>query len=376
MQAGGPGNGPPVFASPSLPPHDRRLEAAGRQRDFQPMTKAFITGCAGQGLSEEERAFLAREQPWGLILFGRNCHSAEQIAALCADFRKCVGRVDAPVLIDQEGGRVRRLRPPLVGDYPAGAVYGQLLARDREAGLRAAFLGGRLIGDDLIGMGITVDCAPILDVPVAGTSQAIGDRAYAAEPEEVAALGRAFADGLLAAGVLPVIKHMPGHGRATVDSHYELPVVEAGLADLETADFAPFRALADLPLGMSAHVIFTAIDPERPATQSASVIERIIRGAIGFDGLLMSDDLSMKALGGEVGERVRLLFAAGCDMALHCNGEMAEMTAVADASPELTGAPLRRAQAALRARPQPAPLDRVLARAEFDALLAEARALS
>lgn len=340
------------------------------------MTKAFITGCAGLALSEQERAFLAREQPWGLILFGRNCRSAEQIAALCADFRDCVGRADAPVLIDQEGGRVRRLRPPLVGDYPAGAAYGQVLASDRAAGLRAAFLGGHLIGADLLDMGITVDCAPILDVPVADTSEAIGDRAYAASPEDVAAIGRAFADGLLAAGVLPVIKHMPGHGRASVDSHYELPVVEAGLAELQETDFAPFRALADLPLGMTAHVIFTAIDPERPATQSAPVIERIIRGTIGFDGLLMSDDLSMKALGGEVGERVRLLFAAGCEMALHCNGEMAEMTAVAEASPDLSGEPLRRAQAALRARPQPAALDWEAARAEFDALLAQAHAVS
>lgn len=340
------------------------------------MTKAFITGCSGLSLSEEERAFLAREQPWGLILFGRNCQSAEQIAALCAEFRDCVGRPDAPVLIDQEGGRVRRLRPPLVGDYPAGAIYGQLLATNREAGLRAAFLGGQLIGTDLLEMGITVDCAPILDVPVAGTSEAIGDRAYAASPQDVAAIGRAFADGLLAAGVLPVIKHMPGHGRATVDSHYHLPVVEAGLAELEETDFAPFRALADLPLGMTAHVIFTAVDPEHPATQSAPVIEEIVRGAIGFDGLLMSDDLSMKALGGEVGERVELLFAAGCDMALHCNGEMAEMIAVAGASPDLSGRALERAQAALRAMPQPAPLDRQAARAEFDALLAEARALS
>lgn len=368
MQAGGPGNGPPVFASPSLPPHDRRLEAAGRQRDFQPMTKAFITGCAGQGLSEEERAFLAREQPWGLILFGRNCHSAEQIAALCADFRESVGRADAPVLIDQEGGRVRRLRPPLVGDYPAGAVYGQLLARDREAGLRAAFLGGRLIGDDLIGMGITVDCAPILDVPVAETSQAIGDRAYAAHPDDVAALGRAFADGLLAAGVLPVIKHMPGHGRASVDSHYELPVVEAGLAELETADFAPFRALADLPLGMTAHVIFTAVDPERPATQSAPVIERIIRGTIGFDGLLMSDDLSMHALSGDFAHRTEASLAAGCDVVLHCNGVMDEMRPVARAASILSGEALRRAERASALLSPGDGLDIAALRAEFRSL--------
>jgi beta-N-acetylhexosaminidase len=340
------------------------------------MTKAFITGCAGEELSREERGFLAAERPWGLILFGRNCKSAGQIRALVASFREAVGVADAPVLIDQEGGRVRRLRPPLVEDYPAGSVYGKLFAANREAGLRAAHLGGRLIGADLAGLGIDVDCAPILDVPTASTSDAIGDRAYATDAGAVAEIGRALAGGLLEAGVLPVVKHMPGHGRATVDSHHELPVVTAEAEELEAVDFEPFRRLRDLPMAMTAHVVFTALDPDNCATQSRRVIGKIIRERIGFDGLLMSDDLSMKALGGEVFERVEKLFAAGCDIALHCNGDMAEMVEVARASPELAGDAARRADAALAARKPARPFDRKAARAEFDALLAEARALS
>lgn len=340
------------------------------------MTKAFIAGCAGETLSADERAFFARERPWGLILFSRNCTSSERIRALVDDFRSVVGVSNAPVLIDQEGGRVRRLRPPLVEDYPAGAVYGRLFAASREAGRRAAHLGGRLIGADLAGLGITVDCAPILDVPTPLTSQAIGDRAYGPDADTVTEVGRAFAEGLMTSGVLPVVKHMPGHGRARVDSHYELPVVDADPAALEAVDFAPFRALADLPMGMTAHVVFTGLDPDCCATQSRRVIDGIVRGQIGFDGLLMSDDLSMRALGGAVHDRVARLFDAGCDMALHCNGDMDEMIEVARASPVLAGEGERRAQAALAAWRPGLPFDRAEARAEYEALLAEAAALS
>lgn len=340
------------------------------------MTKAFIAGCAGEKLSADERAFFERERPWGLILFARNCMSGEQIRALVEDFRSVVGVSNAPVLIDQEGGRVRRLRPPLVREYPAGAVYGRLFAASREAGRRAAHLGGRLIGADLAEFGITVDCAPILDVPTPFTSEAIGDRAYGRDADTVAQVGGAFAEGLMASGVLPVIKHMPGHGRASVDSHYDLPMVDAPLDELDAVDFAPFRALADLPMAMTAHVVFTALDPDCCATQSPGVIGEIVRGRLGYDGLLMSDDLSMKALGGDVHDRVAKLFAAGCDMALHCNGDMGEMIEVARATPVLAGEAERRAQAALAAWRPGLPFDRVAARSEYEALLAEAAALS
>lgn len=340
------------------------------------MTKAFIVGCAGETLSADERAFFARERPWGLILFARNCKSGEQIRTLVEDFRSVVGVSNAPVLIDQEGGRVRRLRPPLVDEYPAGAVYGRLFAVSREAGERAAHLGGRLIGADLAGLGITVDCAPILDVPTPLTSEAIGDRAYGPDADTVAQIGRAFAEGLMASGVLPVVKHMPGHGRASVDSHYDLPVVDALPGDLDAADFTPFRALADLPMAMTAHVVFTALDPDCCATQSPRVIGEIVRGQIGFDGLLMSDDLSMKALGGGVHDRVAKLFAAGCDMALHCNGDMGEMIEVARATPVLAGEAERRARDALAMWRPGLPFDRAAARSEYEALLAEVAALS
>ncbi|MBM21719.1 MAG: beta-N-acetylhexosaminidase [Stappia sp.] len=336
------------------------------------MAKAFISGCSDTVLTADERAFFSAERPWGLILFARNIRSHEQVRDLVADWREAVGDAQAPVLIDQEGGRVRRLRPPLVADYPAGEVYGRLHAQDREAGLRMAWAGARLIAADLADLGITVDCAPILDVPASTTSDVIGDRAYARDPETIAAIGRAVADGLLAGGVLPVIKHIPGHGRATVDSHLELPVVDASARDLRAVDFIPFKALADLPLGMTAHIVFTALDGERCATQSPVMID-LIRSEIGFDGALMADDVSMKALGGEMGERVEKLFAAGCDLALHCNGEMVEMRSVADAAPELAGEALRRCSAALARRRDAEPLDRTALRAEFEDLLARGR---
>jgi beta-N-acetylhexosaminidase len=333
-------------------------------------TKAFITGVAGLALDADERAFLADERPWGLILFRRNCSEATQISDLVQEFRRAVARDDAPVLIDQEGGRVQRLGPPGWRRYPPGRAYGRLYAEDAEAGLEAAFLGARLMADDLHALGITVDCLPVLDVPSPGGHDVIGDRAYGTDPGTVAALARAAADGLLAGGVLPVGKHLPGHGRAGADSHHVLPVVDASRAALERVDFAPFRMLADLPLAMTAHVVYTAIDPERPATTSPTVIAEIIRGAIGYDGCLMGDDVSMNALAGTISERTVALFAAGCDLALHCNGDLAEMRAVAAATPRLAGRAAERAARALAALRPPQPFDRAGAVALVERLTA------
>lgn len=301
----------------------------------------MILGCAGPTLSDAEKAFFASSNPLGFILFRRNIETPDQVRALVAALRDTVGRA-APVLVDQEGGRVRRLRPPHWHDVPPMAVIGRLAERDREAAERAAWSAGRLIAADLAPLGITVDCAPVCDVHFASTHDAIGDRAFSSDPEIVGALAAALAAGLAAGQVMPVMKHMPGHGRATVDSHFDLPIVTAPLAELERVDFLPFRKLAKLPLGMTAHVLYTAIDADRPGTCSPAVIERAIRGAIGFDGLLLTDDLSMEALGGSVGERAEAALAAGCDVALHCNGRMDEMQGVAAAVTSLSESALRR----------------------------------
>lgn len=334
------------------------------------MTKAFICGCADLRLNEDERAFFEAERPWGLILFRRNVSEPAQVADLVAAFREAVGRADAPVLIDQEGGRVQRLKPPHWPDYPPGRHYGRLFAGDREAGERAAWLGARLIAHDLHRLGIDVDCLPVLDVPSAAGHAVIGDRAYGEDVDTVVTLASAAADGLMSGGVLPVAKHVPGHGRAAADSHLELPRVLASAADLRELDFEPFRRLSALPLAMTAHVVYTAFDEVNPATTSKTVIAEVIRGAIGYDGCLMSDDLSMQALAGALGERARAAFAAGCDLALHCNGDMAEMVDVAANTPELAGEAARRTEAALDARRDPGSLDEQAAREEFKALLA------
>jgi beta-N-acetylhexosaminidase len=333
---------------------------------------AFISGCAGPALSEDERRFFARSNPFGLILFRRNCESPEQLQALTQSFRLAVGRKNAPVFVDQEGGRVQRLGPPSNRwrQYPPARSYGEAYRRDRVQGLRAARNVGRLMAEDLIAVGITVNCAPVLDVPQPGAHEIIGSRAYAAEIEPIMALARAHAAGLAAGGVLPVIKHVPGHGRAKADSHLELPIVEAGLAELEAVDFPPFAAMGDAPMAMTAHVVYTAIDPLAPATLSRPVIQSVVRGQIGFNGLLMTDDLSMKALSGSFTEKTERALAAGCDLVLHCNGEMAEMQEVAAAAGVLKGQALARARAALRARQRPQPFDRKQALADLDTLLA------
>ncbi len=330
---------------------------------------AFITGVEGTSLSGDERSFLREADPWGLILFKRNVDTPEQVARLTSSFRNEVGR-DAPVLVDQEGGRVQRLGPPHWPTYPPGAAFGRVYDHDRPAGLRAAWLGARLIAADLAAVGIDVNCLPVADVPAPGADQVIGDRAYGDNPDKVAAVARAAAEGSLAGGVLPVLKHVPGHGRATADSHMALPVVDAPLAALEATDFPPFRALSDLPVAMTAHVVFRAIDPIDPATTSATVIQRVIREWIGFHGLLMSDDISMQALSGPTGERARRAIAAGCDLVLHCNGKLAEMQAVAGAVPRLVGEAAARAEAALQRRQATDRSDASGLRAELAALLA------
>jgi beta-N-acetylhexosaminidase len=334
-------------------------------------TRAFIAGCSGLELTPDEAAFFREAQPWGFILFRRNVDSLEQVRALCASLRDTVGRADAPILIDQEGGRVQRMGPPHWPKYPAGRTYGQVHANDPLVQREITRLGARLIAHDLRSVGITVDCLPVLDVPSPGAHDIIGDRAYGKTPAQVAVLGRAAAEGLMAGGVLPVVKHMPGHGRAGADSHLALPVVEASREELERHDFAPFRMLTDMPLAMTAHVVYTALDPENPATTSRIVMEEVIRGHIGYDGLVMTDDLSMHALSGSFRSRTEAAFAAGCDMGLHCNGSMDEMSAVAEAAPVLSGDALRRANAALaRITHDPEPLDPVDARARLDSALA------
>ena len=334
--------------------------------------RAFITGLAGTTLTTAERHFVQEAAPWGLILFRRNVTTPDAMRRLIAEFRTAVGR-HAPVLVDQEGGRVQRLGPPHWPIYPPGVAYGAVFDRDPDAGLRAAHLGGRLIANDLAQLGIDVDCAPVADVPAAGADPVIGNRAYGADPAKVAALAGAFAVGLMEGGVLPVLKHLPGHGRATADSHQRLPVVTADRATLDETDFAAFRPLCDLPLGMTAHVVFTAVDPVAPATTSANIVKHVIRDSIGFTGLLMSDDISMGALSGSLSERTRAAIAAGCDVVLHCDGVLSEMVDVAAEAPALAGAAARRAGAALAARKPPAPLDAAASRAELAKLLNDIR---
>ena len=328
-------------------------------------SKAMILGCAGKTLTAEEIGFYRKERPWGFILFARNIGEPEQIRDLVASMRDSVGRPDAPVFIDQEGGRVQRLRPPVAPNYPAGATIGALYRENREAGLRAAWLLARLHAYDLLRLGITSDCLPVLDVPVEGASDVIGTRAYGKDPESVTALGRAAAEGLLSGGVLPVMKHMPGHGRAFSDSHHELPRVDVPLTELRRHDFAPFRALNHLPAAMTAHIVFEDIDPSGPATTSSKVIGEVIRGEIGFDGLLISDDTSMKALSGDFPSKAAAILAAGCDLVLHCNGVMEEMAGIASKTTALTGRSLERADTALSYITRGDETDEALVRDEF-----------
>ena len=329
---------------------------------------AAIFGCEGPDLQASERDFFREHQPWGFILFARNVQTREQVSELTASLRACVDHEDVPVLIDQEGGRVRRLRPPVWPDYPAAQRFGEIYREDREEGLRFTWLQSRLMAGDLSQLGINVDCLPVLDVPIESAHEVIGDRAYSRDPEEVADMGLAASKGLVAGGVLPVIKHIPGHGRALADSHEQLPVVEVSQDVLEQTDFLPFCRLSNMPLAMTAHVVYSQIDPDHPATTSVRVIDQIIRGHIGFEGLLMSDDLSMKALSGDFFQRTQQAFGAGCDVVLHCNGLMEEMKAIVPAVPVLEGVSLQRAERAMEMIASPAdatPFDEAALREEF-----------
>jgi beta-N-acetylhexosaminidase len=309
------------------------------------VTRAVIFGCAGPDLSADERSFFRDADPLGFILFARNVDTPDRTRRLVDDLRSSVARADAPVLIDQEGGRVARMRPPHWRKAPPARLLGELYARDPERGLEATRLNAQLIAADVASIGVDVDCLPVLDLGRPETHAAIGDRAFAERPEAVAALGRAAADGLLAQGVMPVMKHMPGHGRATVDSHLSMPRVAAQRDELERTDFLPFKLLSDLPWGMTGHLLFEAIDPEAAMTVSARGVKEIIRGHIGFDGLLYTDDLSMQALGGSLGERAERALAAGCDIALHCNGRMDEMADIVSRTGAMTDAACRRVEA-------------------------------
>ncbi|MGH6826588.1 beta-N-acetylhexosaminidase [Methyloceanibacter sp.] len=319
--------------------------------------KSFISGCAGSALTDDERALFAEARPCGLILFARNCQSVAQLRALAAQFRDAVESDEALVLIDQEGGRVQRLRPPHWRQMPPARVYGDLYLYDREGARAASFAGARLIAAELRDAGITVNCTPVLDVPEAGSHDIIGDRAFSFDPDVVGDLGRAVIEGTLAGGVLPVIKHVPGHGRARADSHLALPRIDASAEELIEVDFRPFMALCHAPLAMTAHVLLPAFDEKRPASVSPVIMGEVIRELIGLTGLVMSDDIGMKALGGSMTDRAAAVIAAGCDVALHCSGAFDEMSEVARAVPPLEGESAERLASAIAELGQPQAFD-------------------
>ena len=323
---------------------------------------ATILGCEGLTLSADERAFFRDASPWGFILFGRNIETPEQVTRLTSSLREAVGW-DAPILIDQEGGRVQRLRAPHWREWLPPLEQAEHSADPR----RGLWLRARMQADELRAVGIDVNCAPTCDIAGPRTHPFLRNRCFGTTPEAVILGARATAEGLLAGGVLPVIKHMPGHGRAEADSHKDLPVVDAPANDLRESDFAPFRALRDLPLGMTAHIRFTAFD-DAPATQSPRMIG-LIRDEIGFDGLLMTDDISMEALSGTIGERAAASMRAGCDLVLHCNGARDEMEAAVAAAGAMSDAANTRAERALALRKGPQAVDMAALEAELEALL-------
>jgi beta-N-acetylhexosaminidase len=334
------------------------------------MRASLITGLSGPILSQEEARFLARVRPAGIILFARNCVNPQQVHALVHSAKAAIGSDSVLVLVDQEGGRVRRLRPPHWRELPPAAAFGALAERDAEHGRRAALLAARLTAAELKAVGINANCAPVLDVPVPGAHGIIGDRAYGTSCGRVTDLGRAVARGLLAGGVLPVMKHIPGHGRAGVDSHLELPIVTTPRSELSVSDFAPFRELSHLPAAMTAHVVYSAIDPTEPASTSAVVTREVIRGEIGFDGLLMSDDLNMRALAGSIRARAEAVISAGSDVALHCSGILDEMEDAASGVPALQGHAMRRFEGCLAALARDEPFDQAEAEAAIACALA------
>jgi len=330
----------------------------------------LFLGLSGPVLTAAERSFFRSANPAGYILFKRNCIDPDQLLALTDALRMLVGR-DLPILIDQEGGRVARLQQPHWPVFPPAARFGALYDRAPVTAIEAARLNALALALTLRDVGITVDCAPLVDVPAPGSHAIIGDRAFAADPMWVSALGKATLDGLQAGGIVGVVKHVPGHGRAMVDSHFALPVVTASRAEL-AGDFEPFRTLNDAPMAMTAHVVYTAIDEQACATLSPKVIADVIRGEIGFEGLLMSDDLGMQALGGSFGDRARGSLVAGCDIALHCSGDMAEMQAIVAAVPPVTVAAEQRLAAAMLWANTPKTVDIATVIAQRDDLLAAA----
>ena len=337
---------------------------------------AAIFGCAGETLSDDERAFFRQADPLGFILFRRNCRSPGQVRALTAALRDAVGRAEAPVLIDQEGGRVQRLAPPNWPREPAPRRFGALADGDPDRAERAAGLQASAVATELLGLGITINATPVLDLLFPGANAVVGDRAFADDPDTVARLGRAVCDAHMAAGVMPIIKHLPGHGRAGIDSHVGLPTVDAAWSDLAATDFAPFRALATMPWGMVCHVVFAVVDPDRPASLSPSVIDQVVRRHIGFDGVLLSDDLCMGALSGPADDRGAAALAAGCDVALHCNGQLREMDRLAARIGPLSADAARRlasgAAHLAKARNAVGDVDPAALRTQVDALLASA----
>jgi beta-N-acetylhexosaminidase len=337
---------------------------------MSPRPSAIVYGCAGLALSAEEKAFFAAADPLGLILFRRNCSEPAQVTDLANSFRTTVGRADAPVLIDQEGGRVQRLNAPHWDKLPTQRRIGLLAEQDATEGLRAAHLLGRTLAAQCAPLGVTVDCAPVVDLLLPGAHEVIGDRAFSADPILAAKLGRAVAEGLLAGGVMPIVKHMPGHGRAIVDSHAALPVVDADLATLDATDFVPFRALADMPMAMVAHVVYTAVDRSHPVTVSARAVDELLRRRLGFDGVLIADDIGMQALRGTLKERAAATLASGIDLTLHCSGILDDMKAISEAVPAMSDAAWTRWRRAVARVPAPPPhVDARRLAAELDTLL-------
>jgi beta-N-acetylhexosaminidase len=331
--------------------------------------RAVVFGCSGKVLTDEERDFFAAADPLGFILFARNVETPDQVRALVSALRAAVGRADAPVLIDQEGGRVQRLRPPHWTSLPPMRRFGELVTRDPGGAMEATRLAAGLIAAELDDLGIDVDCAPVLDLPAPDGHEIIGDRAFSDDPAVVAQLGRAVCEGLAGGGVMPVIKHIPGHGRATADSHLELPRVATALGTLRETDFRPFRSLADAASAMTAHIVYSAIDPARPCSASPTVIGDIVRGEIGFDGLLFSDDVCMKALAGPLGERVDAVLAAGCDVALHCDGNLGDMREIARTCPPMRADSLARLARGRAPKPDSQAFDAEHAKARISGLL-------
>lgn len=297
--------------------------------------KPVIFGLRQKKILPEEKEFLKKHNPLGIILFSRNIDSPEQVQELVMEIRKTLGRSDAPILIDQEGGKVTRLRPPHWVRPPAAAVFGRIAEENLSEAKKAAYINGQIIGHDLVSLGINVDCAPVLDVPIKGAHSVIGNRAFSTDKNIVTELGQSMADGLMSTGIVPIIKHIPGHGRGLADSHLELPIVKDDYSTLKENDFYPFYNLRKLPWAMTAHIVYEAIDPKLPATYSPEVI-KVIREVIGFKGLLISDCITMRALTGSMEERATKSFQAGVDIVIHSFGDLDEMRAVASIAPNMS----------------------------------------